>query len=120
MDFATGDSPPPPPPSKKIITKTKKKLKKKADPVKRFFDKMMKPINKIINYFKCGIRKIKNLGDCILFYIIDMIVGMYFVVWNIFASIFGLKKAGQELWKFINKYQKFGYPRSIMKKCYLC
>ncbi len=97
-----------------------KKKKKKTDPVKKFFDKMMKPINKIIGYFKCGINKLKNLGDCILFYIIDMFIGMYFILWNMFAAVFGLKKAGQDLWKFINKYQKFKYPKSIQKKCYLC
>lgn len=89
-------------------------------PVEKGFNKILKPITEIGDYFKCGINKIKNLGDCILFYIIDMFIGMYFVVWNMFATAFGFQKPGQDLWKFINKYQKIQYPRSILKKCYLC
>ena len=89
--------------------------KKKKDPIldkmnnffKKGLDKIKKPIDDIGRYFKCGINKIKSLGDCILFYIIDMFIAMYFVLWNMFASVFGLKKAGQSLWKFINKYRKF-------------
>jgi len=98
----------------------KKGFDKMLKPIKKGFDKMLKPINKIIGYFKCGINKIKNLGDCIAFYLIDMVIGIYFLFWNLFATTFGFKKAGQDLWKFVNKYQKFHYPRSIMKKCYLC
>ena len=101
-----------------------KKLKDDFNKINNVFkkglDKIKKPIDNIGRYFKCGINKIKSLGDCILFYIIDMFIAMYFVLWNMFASVFGLKKAGQSLWKFINKYQKFKYPKSIMKKCYLC
>ena len=90
------------------------------DPINKEFKKITKPIDKIVGYFKCGINKIKSLGDCILFYIIDMFIAVYFLIWNMFATAFGLKKAGQSLWKFINKYQKFNYPKSIIKKCYLC
>jgi hypothetical protein len=107
-----------------ILDPINKELKKVTDkiikPIDKGFKKVTEPIDKIIGYFKCGINKIKSLGDCILFYIIDMFIAMYFLLWNMFATVFGLKKAGQSLWKFINKYQKFKYPRSIMKKCYLC
>jgi hypothetical protein len=103
--------------AKKIDFDPKKQI---LGPIDNIFKKIKKPIDDIGRYFKCGINKIKSLGDCILFYIIDMFIAMYFVLWNMFASVFGLKKAGQTLWKFINKYQKFKYPRSIMKKCYLC
>ena len=89
-------------------------------PINKSFDMIMKPIMLIVNYFKCGIKKIKTLGDCILFYIIDMLVGIYFLLWNMFATAFGFKKPGQDLWKFINKYQKVQYSRDIIKKCYLC
>jgi len=103
-----------------MAKKVKNDFNKINNAFKKGLDKIKKPIDNIGKYFKCGINKIKSLGDCILFYIIDMFIAMYFVLWNMFASVFGLKKAGQTLWKFINKYQKFKYPKSIMKKCYLC
>jgi hypothetical protein len=96
--------------------KNKKKPKKKSsDPIKKFFDKLMKPINKIIGYFKCGIEKIKNLYYCIAFYIIYIIISVFFTIWNIFvAPIVGIK-AGNKAWNFISKY----VPKKIMK-CFLC
>jgi hypothetical protein len=103
-----------------INKELKKVTKTIVKPIDKGFKTVIKPINDIGRYFKCGINKIKSLGDCILFYIIDMLIGMYFILWNMFASAFGLKKAGQDLWKFINKYHKFKYPKSIQKKCYLC
>jgi hypothetical protein len=111
-----------------ILDPINKELKKVTNKIIKPIDKgfkkvskeITKPVDKIVGYFKCGINKIKNLGDCILFYIVDMFIAMYFLLWNMFATVFGLKKAGQSLWKFINKYQQFKYPKSIMKKCYLC
>ena len=103
-----------------MAKKPKNDLNKINNVFKKGLDKIKKPIDDIGRYFKCGINKIKSLGDCILFYIIDMFIAMYFLLWNMFATVFGLKNAGQSLWKFINKYQKFKYPKSIMKKCYLC
>ena len=100
------------PPKKKPKKKSKKKT---ADPLKKFFDKLMKPINKIIGYFKCGIDKIKNLYYCIAFYVIYIIISVIFTFWNIFiAPIVGLE-AGNNAWRFIRKY----VPKKIMK-CFLC
>ncbi len=98
-------------------TKLKKFLKKKksSDPIKKFFDKLMKPINQIIGYFKCGIEKIKNLYYCIAFYIIYIIISIFFTIWNIFIAPIVKIKAGNKAWKFISKY----VPKKIMK-CFLC
>ena len=102
------------PPKKKPKKKSKKK-QSEADPFKKLLDKMLKPINKIIGYFKCGIDKIKNLYYCIAFYLIYIIISVIFTFWNIFiAPIVGLK-AGNNTWRFIRNY----IPKKIMK-CFLC
>jgi hypothetical protein len=102
------------PPKKKPKPKPKKK-KKSSDPLKKFFDKLMKPINKIIGYFKCGIDKIKNLYYCIIFYIIYIIISIAFMIWNLsIGTITGIT-AGNNAWSFIRR----NIPKKIVK-CFLC
>ena len=106
--------------------------------ITKIFDKIMKPIlqivkyvNDIIKYIKCGVNKIINLPKCIIFYIVDIIIATYLMFWNLIASMIpGLKGIGKMIWKalvmldkYIYKYTDMhiiSYPRSILKRCYLC
>lgn len=113
--------------------------KKAKDPIggaikkefKKIGNTITKPFKEIIGYFKCGIDKIKNLPNCIFFYFIDVIFGVWFLFWGLLASVIpGLKDVGKMISKgirtldsYVNKYAGFHinrYPRSIMKKCYVC
>jgi len=114
------------------------KKKKAKDPfasitkgITKQFNKITKPITQIIKYFKCGINKIINLPKCIIFYIVDIIIATYLMFWNIIAAMIpGLKGVGKMIWKalvmldkYIYKYTGMHiirYPRSILKRCYLC
>jgi hypothetical protein len=106
--------------------------------ITKIFDKIMKPIlqivkyvTDIVKYIKCGVNKIINLPKCIIFYIVDIIIATYFMFWNLIASMIpGLKSVGKMIWKatvmldkYIYKYTDMhiiSYPRSILKRCYLC
>ncbi len=113
--------------------------KKAKDPIggaikkefKKIGNTITKPFKQIIGYFKCAIDKIKNLPNCIFFYVVDMIFGVWFLFWGLLASVIpGLKDVGKMVSRgirymdsYVNKYAGFHinrYPRSILKKCYVC
>ena len=45
--------------------------------------------------FFCKLSKIGNLPKCFMFYIIDILVGVWFLIWGALAKIFSL----QNHWK---------------------
>ena len=113
--------------------------KKAKDPVgnaikkefKKIGNTIAKPFKQIIGYFECGIDKIKNFPNCAIFYIFDIIFGIWFLFWGMLASIIpGLKDVGKMVAKGINmldsvlyKYIGFHihrYPKSLIDKCYRC
>jgi hypothetical protein len=98
---------------------------------KKIGNTITKPFKQIIGYFKCGIDKIKNLPNCIFFYLVDMAFGVWFLFWGMLASIIpGLKDVGKMVSKGIrvldsNLSKHIGfhidrYPKSILDKCYRC
>ena len=116
-----------------------KEFKKLGDtitkPIKTEFTKLgdaiAKTFKQIIGYFKCGIDKIKNLPNCIFFYFIDVIFGVWFLFWGLLASVIpGLKDVGKMISKgirtldsYVYKYADFHinrYPERILNKCYKC
>jgi len=72
--------------------------------------------------FFCKLSKIGNLPTCFLFYIVDIIVGIYFLIWGLIVKIFPfLKPIGKLLWDYVGKMIKsFWYNNWLMDTCYLC
>lgn len=114
-------------------------MAKKKDPIggaikkefKKIGNSIAKPFKQIIGYFKCGIDKIKNLPNCIFFYGLDIIFGIWFLFWGMLAFVIpGLKDVGKMVSKGIklldsNLSKHIGfhinrYPKSILNKCYRC
>ena len=72
--------------------------------------------------FLCLLTKIPNLPTCFLFYIVDIIVGIWFLIWGLLAKIFPLlKPIGKYLWDYVGKsITKFWYSDWLMNTCYVC
>ena len=70
----------------------------------------------------CKFSKLGNLPKCLLFYIVDIIVGIWFLIWGLIAKIFPfMKPLGKYLWDYVGKMIKsFWYSDWLMDTCYLC
>lgn len=72
--------------------------------------------------FFCKLSKIGNLPTCFIFYIIDIFVGIWFMIWGILAKIFPLfKTIGKYSWKYIGvPIKKMWYTKWLLDTCYRC
>jgi hypothetical protein len=72
--------------------------------------------------FFCKLSKIGNLPKCFMFYIIDILVGTWFLIWGALAKIFPLfKTIGKYAWKYIGlTIKKTWYTKWLLSTCYLC
>ncbi len=72
--------------------------------------------------FFCKLSKLGNLPTCFLFYIVDIIVGIWFLIWGLIVKIFPfLKPIGKYLWDYVGKKIKsFWYNDWLMDTCYVC
>ena len=70
----------------------------------------------------CKISKIANLPTCFFFYVIDILVGAWFLIWGVLAKIFPIfKTIGKYAWKHIGvKIKKMWYTKWLLDKCYRC
>ncbi len=115
--------------------------KKKKDPISKIFGplkKVIKFMNYLGKFFKwigdiiqCSVETVFNLPDCILFYIIDLIIGTLALIIKFLCSFAKpLEKARLTIWglikwldKKISEFTGFHiaqWPRSVVKKCYKC
>lgn len=72
--------------------------------------------------FFCKLSKMGNLPTCIFFYVVDIIVGIWFLIWGLIAKIFPfMKPLGKYLWQYVGKMIKsFWYSDWLMDTCYVC
>lgn len=117
---------------------------KAKDPLKQM-SKLTKGFAKILGFFtylgkffkwlgdivECSFETIINLPDCILFYLVDLVIGFFAMLIKLICGFFGpLEKARLTIWKmmkwldgFIHKYSGYhviSWPDSILKRCYKC
>jgi hypothetical protein len=122
----------------------KKKKKKSKDPLKQIGD-IFKIFSKIERFFKylgkffkwlgemiqCSVETVFNLPDCIIFYVIDLIIGVIGLIIKFLCSFASpLEKARLTIWdlmKWLDKkisdftgFHIIEWPRSVIKKCYKC
>ena len=86
---------------------------------------------------KCGIHFLKNLGNCIFYYILEMIGHIIYTIFFVFPiyvikSITGMDMMGyvKQLWKIFYYFDSIIYsatrmhfmhfPDSVIKQCYTC
>ena len=72
--------------------------------------------------FFCKLSKIGNLPKCFMFYIVDIFVGVWFLIWGALANIFPLfKTIGKYSWKYIGlTIKKMWYTTWVLDTCYRC
>lgn len=72
--------------------------------------------------FFCKLSKIGNLPKCFMFYIIDIFVGIWFLIWGALAKIFPLfKTIGKYAWTYAGTtIKKMWYTNWVMNTCYTC
>ena len=72
--------------------------------------------------FFCKLRKIPNLPKCFIFYIIDIIVGAWFLIWGALANVFPLfKTIGKYGWEYVGKrIKEMWYTKWLLDTCYRC
>lgn len=103
-----------------------------------FFKKIEKFFKKIGDFFvflgkiiKCSVETLIGLPSCILFYLIDLFLGIIGMIIKLLCSFSPhLEKARLTTWKIIKKldgmiykltrFRIIEYPNSILKKCYKC
>jgi len=115
----------------KGLNVVKKGTEKIANDVKKGFDDIFKEVINIANYVVCGFNKIKTLPECVFWYFLDIIYGVFYLFYSMLVLIVPpLKDIGKMLGKgakmadgFIYKvagFHLFRYPKDVMNKCYLC
>ena len=72
--------------------------------------------------FFCKLSKIGNLPKCFMFYFIDILVGVWFLIWGALAKIFPLfKTIGKYAWKYIGlTIKQMWYTSWLLDTCYRC
>jgi len=121
--------------AKKETTKgfnvVKKGAEKAAKEASKAFDDIFAEIQKIINYIVCAFDKIKSLPDCFFWYFLDVVYGIFYLFYSMLAfAVPPLKDAGKVTSKALKDademiydlmgFHIIGYPKDVMKKCYLC
>ena len=87
-------------------------------------------INILGNYFDCGLSKLENIGQCFIFYIIDIICDIiYSIIYTLLAiigqtwilddSIDYLKRVDCAIYDIMG-FHIFQYPQTVLDNCYLC
>lgn len=109
----------------------KKGTEKIANEAAKGFDDIFKEITNIANYIVCGFNKIKTLPDCFFWYFLDIIYGIFYLLYSMLASaIPPLKDGAKMFWSMMKMMDEMihdltgfhiiRYPKSVMNMCYLC